>query len=366
MFGGHSSRSSALAASTASTALVALTPSPTAINTSLASASPIAQLTRASSNAYSSTWTFTQGFLLGQASFLILCGVFIRYVVFEDAEKSRARRLEREKKAVMSTTNVPPPSSNELLDKAGYDMSTHPSETSDWINVLFAQVLQNYRDDMLGAGGEEGARKQVEKWLNPQGKSLSWLDPITVTSLSLGKAYPLLSNARIRPADGQGRLRAEVDIDYNDSIHLSIATSLLINFPRPRFAVLPVALGIELVGIGGTLTMQIHHANDMPASVAPDARRQHMHVSLLPDFHLNVKATSLLGSRAKLQGETTELSRASTESDARLQTSQSWSRLSSPDYERVFKTSWSGPDTSDSDFLGSYLEALRQRQRKSH
>lgn len=140
MFGGHSSPSSALKASTASSALVAFTPSPTAINTSSASALPLAQLTRAPSNAYSSTWTFTQGFLLGQASFLILCGVFIRYVVFEDAEKSRARRLEREKKAVMSTTNVPPPSSNELLDKAGYDMSTHPSETSDWINVLFAQA----------------------------------------------------------------------------------------------------------------------------------------------------------------------------------------------------------------------------------
>ena len=31
--------------------------------------------------------------------------------------------------------------------------------------------------------------------------------------------------------------------------------------------------------------------------------RQHLHVCLLPDFHLNLKTTSLLGSRAKLQGE---------------------------------------------------------------
>lgn len=31
-------------------------------------------------------------------------------------------------------------------------------------------------------------------------------DPIEVTSMSLGTAYPLFSNARIRPADAQGRI----------------------------------------------------------------------------------------------------------------------------------------------------------------
>lgn len=43
-------------------------------------------------------------------------------------------------KAVLSTTNVPPPSSSKLLDKTGYEMATHASESADWINVLFAQV----------------------------------------------------------------------------------------------------------------------------------------------------------------------------------------------------------------------------------
>lgn len=85
-------------------------------------------------------------------------------------------------------------------------MSIHPAESSDWVNVLLAQILQGYRNDLLSEGGEEGARQRVEGWLNPKGENLSWLDPIDVTSLSLGTSYPLLSNARIRPADGQGRL----------------------------------------------------------------------------------------------------------------------------------------------------------------
>jgi len=48
--------------------------------------------------------------------------------------------------------------------------------------------------------------------------------------------------------------RAEIDIDYLDSTSLSLSTSLLINFPRPRFAVLPVSLGVELASIGGTVS----------------------------------------------------------------------------------------------------------------
>ncbi len=136
----------------------------------------------------------------------------------------------------------------------------------------------------------------MESWLNPVNSALSWLvsieclvrryieltvissqDPISVTSLNLGNSYPLLSNARIRPADGQGGIvsrcrddsrernslsshspqpqRLEVDIDYSDSLHLSLATSLLVNFPLPKFAVLPVALGVELVGVGGTVSV---------------------------------------------------------------------------------------------------------------
>lgn len=100
----------------------------------------------------------------------------------------------------------------------------------------------------------------------------------------------------MRPADDQGRIRCEIDVDFADSVSLTISTAVLVNFPRPRFAVLPVQIGVELVSVGGTLSVQIHHPKD---------DRQHLHVCLLPDFHLNLKTTSLLGSRAKLQGELT-------------------------------------------------------------
>lgn len=54
-------------------------------------------------------------------------------------------------------------------------MATHPAESADWVNVVGAQILQGYRNDLLSSGGEEGARKQFERWLNPPGRALSWL-----------------------------------------------------------------------------------------------------------------------------------------------------------------------------------------------
>lgn len=41
---------------------------------------------------------------------------------------------------------------------------------------------------------------------------------------------------------------------------MTLSTAVLINFPKPRFAVLPVALGVELVSIGGTVSWTIYYA----------------------------------------------------------------------------------------------------------
>lgn len=65
-----------------------------------------------------------------------------------------------------------------------------------------------------------------------------------------------------RPGLGEARCatqadvlqRAEIDVDYLDSLSLSISTAVLANIPRPRFAVLPVSLGVELASIGGTVS----------------------------------------------------------------------------------------------------------------
>jgi len=55
-------------------------------------------------------WTFTQGLLLGQASFVVLCLVFIRYVVFQPAEDvdqdEWQRRRDEKRKVCLSSSFI--------------------------------------------------------------------------------------------------------------------------------------------------------------------------------------------------------------------------------------------------------------------
>jgi hypothetical protein len=84
-----------------------------------------------------------------------------------------------------------------------------------------------------------------------------------------------------------------MDLDYTDNVSLSIDTKVLVNFPRPRFAVLPVSLSLSLVKFSGTLSLEIQ----------PDAETGQPSIcaSLHPDFSLELTSSSLIGARAKLQ-----------------------------------------------------------------
>lgn len=306
--------------------------------------------------------------------------LLIRYVIFEDSatalEKERLMRLkisERRSKRHAKTLlqgarRVAAPSSAShplrkshrissdtrasvfanILDKTAYDLSSHLPESTDWLNVMFAQAIAGYREDVLAGGvspdppssqhrastrhggpsiqfgtdpvdpltdlepeKERTARDLMEEILNRT--SSSFLDPIRVTEADFGDAYPIFTNARVRPADDTGRTRIEIDVDYSDQITLAIDTKLLINFPKPRFAVLPVSLSLTIVRFSGTLAIELF-SSDPNATVLPTAAptrsksqippprsRHQLHFSLHPDFALEASASSLLGSRAKLQ-----------------------------------------------------------------
>ncbi|KAK0555591.1 ERMES complex subunit mmm1 [Tilletia horrida] len=344
------------------------------------------------------TFTFTHGFLVGQLSIVVLGLVLIRFLVFED---TRAQTLQRrapflnhagsiaanarkqQRRAALGVASSTGRSGSAaaaagayaalwtaILERTGYDVSTHPPESTDWINVLFAQAIAGYREDAMaggasmisrlasgrrglnasnnatpGLGKELGAQTSEDEAAGKRDRNakdlvqealnfriskanIDWLDPIHVIDVDFGEQFPTFSSARVRPADDTGRMRIEVDIDYNDQISLSIETKLVVNFPKPRFAVLPISLSLTVVRFSGTLALELfstvpstvlptevnqqpHPANasnsasktgkDKSAPLPKPKCRHHLHISLHPDFVLEAHASSLIGSRAKLQ-----------------------------------------------------------------
>ncbi|POV95111.1 hypothetical protein PSTT_16447 [Puccinia striiformis] len=274
--------------------------------------------------------TFTQGFIVGQLSFLVLVVCFVRYVVFEDPKAAQNKKPVAGPQRVciyLSTCSCSiiidsctfsfqksyPNSTNRRSSKHSRRLSfhdkshgtaDHPPETTDWLNVLLAQAIIAYRslvhgldDDPTMPKGNK-AKEMVEEAMNFARLPKS----PTVTEVEFGKEYPVCTNARVRPADETGRMRIEIDIDYSDRVTLAIETKVVVNFPTTRFAVLPISLGLTLNQLSATIMAEIPPiAIPLPMNDDPSSPSPAILMSLDPDFTLSMTTTSLLGSRAKLQ-----------------------------------------------------------------
>ncbi|EED12481.1 mitochondrion biogenesis protein Mmm1, putative [Talaromyces stipitatus ATCC 10500] len=344
-----------------------------------------------------SSLSFTQGFLLGQLSVVLLIGAFIKFFIFGEAPAPPSRGLAsrtashhrsysinqgdnnannntnngsspRTLREKPSTSNVlrPVPSSatntRSILRKTYYNAiptqlshtkqgrhriqhSTHQPESLDWFNVLIAQTIAQYRQTayLLKDSPTSSILDSLSAAINDPQKKPSFIDTIKVTDISLGEEFPIFSNCRVIAVDDSnsdgGRLQALMDVDLSDdNLSLAIETSLILNYPKPRSAVLPVALSVSVVRFSGTLCISLIPAStpQSPSSApTPDAGNLNMrslfqHISaelngtapnptatnpsgkkgvpktnlafsFLPDYRLDLSVRSLIGSRSRLQ-----------------------------------------------------------------
>lgn len=145
----------------------------------------------------------------------------------------------------------------------------------------------------------------------------------------MGEEFPIFSNVRVIAVEDDGasgvgngatgtgggtgthtggRLQALMDVDLSDdNLTLAIETALILNYPKPFSAVLPVALAVSVVRFSGTLSISFVPATqDDPAG--PDKNgnttskpKTNLAFSFLPDYRLDLSVRSLIGSRTRLQ-----------------------------------------------------------------
>ncbi|KAL5417397.1 ERMES complex subunit mmm1 [Paraphaeosphaeria minitans] len=315
----------------------------------------------------SSTLSFTQGFLLGQLSIALILFVFIKFFIFGELPSAddravhlnslrRARTLAHQSSLHQrtrsnSTTNPLRPKSSRavireaagaggpsvaaILAKTYYNVKGHQPESLDWFNVLIAQTIAQLRADARQDGAVLTSLNEV---LNT-GSKPSFLGEIRVTEIALGDEFPIFSNCRVMPAEegflsgggsagisgsDEGRLQARMDVDLSDIITLGVETTLVLNWPTDRVAVLPVALAVSVVRFSGTLAVSFIPSSSPPSTSAntpaPDdperpgssndprfaerstpRRPTTLAFTFLDDYRLDLSVRSLVGSRSRLQ-----------------------------------------------------------------
>ncbi|KAI5835851.1 hypothetical protein K523DRAFT_259604 [Schizophyllum commune Tattone D] len=238
---------------------------------------------------FSLTPTFTQGLVLGQLSILVLLMLILKYL-FLDSTKYPFETTSYHPGAERHTRQ----GGHTPLDLGELDgVDGKAPISAEWLNSLVKQILNVYRsklrDDLDGMDGDEVARARVEAYANRVLPS-SFLDHVTIHSVDLGVRAPRFSNPRVR-RDADGINITEFDVEYTDTVSVSLATSYLFNYPAPSFARLPIELTVSLAVFKSTI------------SIAPPSPKAHAPVLTLtihPTFTLDLKTNSLMGSRAKL------------------------------------------------------------------
>jgi len=277
-------------------------------------------------------------FFLGQLSIALLIFAFIKFFIFGDApppaprdrrlsSSSNTRTFLRPKRSLPALRSPPSAiSTKTILSKSFYNVSNHQPESLDWFNVLIAQTIAQLRAE---AAHDGAIVKTLADVLNGSWKP-DWMGRIDVTEVALGDEFPIFSNCRIMPIyEGSGtagasgrpgtsagrgaaataeqqdgertRLQARLDVDLNDVITLGVETRLVLNYPKPVVAVLPVALAVSLVRFRATLSLSFIPATIPSSDSSSTGSPTMLEFSFLPDYDLELSTRSLVGSRSRLQ-----------------------------------------------------------------
>ncbi|KLO14480.1 hypothetical protein SCHPADRAFT_903287 [Schizopora paradoxa] len=244
---------------------------------------------------FSLTPTFTQGLIIGQLSILLLLAVILKYLFLDSGPTPPydAGILQQLPVPVSSQEKDRSTSRTQFtLGDEGFRGGFDETESAQWFNVIVRQITESYRsklrNDVPGAEGEENARQRIEQFANkfrPEG----FVDPIRVLAVDLGASAPHVTGATLNSASSRDEI--ELALSYSDTVSVTISTSVLFHYPVPYFIRLPITLSICL----GLFSARVKLIPPDPNSQNPT-----LTVSLLPDFVLDLKTSSLMGSRAKL------------------------------------------------------------------
>ncbi|KAK3676333.1 ERMES complex subunit mmm1 [Recurvomyces mirabilis] len=302
---------------------------------------------------------FATGFLIGQLTLALILFFFIKFFIFGEApsaderaaSRASARRQRtlshtqaqarqrtlssalrpRPSSAVLKPRSESGPSVQKLLEKTYYNVHGHQPESLDWFNVLIAQTVAQLRSD---AQEDEAVLTSLTALLNGSSKP-DFLDEIRVTEISLGDEFPIFSNCRVIPVDENGMpikqlsgnrgetLQARMDVDLGDVLTLGIETKLVLNYPKPFVAVLPVALAVSVVRFSGTLSVSFSPSSQpsqfptteeaTPDGAGGEVKNEGhplnptgsspttLTFTFLDDYRLDLSVHSLIGSRSRLQ-----------------------------------------------------------------
>ena len=279
-----------------------------------------------------SSWSFLQGLIVGQITVVVALIFFIKFFIFSDSSASKPNNPKNPtslpsgsrpfissqlfssimkrggKDEIDGPDDIEAEQSRQIdaiLEKTYYNVETHPSESLDWFNVLIAQTIQQFREE---AWQKDNIVNSLNSFIERKAHELpSYVDGIKITELDIGDDFPIFSNCRIRyaPNSNKKKLEAKIDIDLNDRLAVGVDTKLLLNYPKPATAALPINLTVAIVRFQACLTVSLTKAEEFVPSTDSVEHSNNsgyfLVFSFAPEYRMDFQSESLIGARSKLE-----------------------------------------------------------------
>jgi len=233
---------------------------------------------------------FLKGFLFGQLIIFALLVTLVRIFFLRGSGSTRkAIKVKKRFEVKTETKKKLNLVYDTVLNKLEYDLYTHPSESCDWINVLIAVFIESYRRD---TAFKQNIVNKINNFFSDTQSKYQFIAPIILTEFTLGDEYPQISKAQIRQGEHNG-MTTEFFLKYDDNITLGVDTNIMINWPKPCIAALPVSISISVLHFSGKI---------MTEYVSPlDSNNKYILFSINDDYQLELDVKTLLGYRTKIK-----------------------------------------------------------------
>ena len=163
-------------------------------------------------------------------------------------------------------------------------------ESCVWANALTGRV---FRDAAKSGAFRAQLARSLQRMVN-RGRVPEFLDELRVSGVAFGAAPPVLRDLRWVPscelgggADAEHDAAVDASVMYRGGVRFLVETSMWLNWPRDRYASLPVRVEIELSELSGPMRFGV--------------RRRRSFASFLQEPHMRFDVRSQVGHRASLR-----------------------------------------------------------------
>lgn len=159
-------------------------------------------------------------------------------------------------------------------------------ETCVWLNAFSGRM---YRDAARSAYFHKWFREKVETMLNKDTKP-GYVDRFVVGDVKFGSIPPLLCNMQWTPAkagdgsDTEHDISCTADMTFRSGLKFAVSTRLWLNWPRDKFAFIPVVINLEITELLGRIRFGVRKQKSFLSFVDEPFSRFTVHSELGSQF----------------------------------------------------------------------------------